>query len=236
MRCERKRALVVPQCVGGRGGKLPHSACRRAPGVAAGDGVSGAPRPRRQARAPSFVVAAVERRWFVALALGLALEVDAVGVVNDAVEYGLFLVAGLVGERAGDERLSRSGRPFGDQIEGLADPVAGGELSEGCAGAAAARAAVDVLNVGEDPDMEYPAFVDGARCCPPEDVGAAVGFDGARTCAAPSSPGPRPCPCRCPCRAGRSGRGTDNAIADAKTPGCAWWLNPSSTTASRTAP
>ena len=45
--------------------------------------------PGRQAGAPSFVVAADERRRLVALALGLALEVDAVGVVNDAVEYGV---------------------------------------------------------------------------------------------------------------------------------------------------
>ena len=27
-----------------------------------------------------------------------------------------------------------------------------------------------------DPDMEYPAFVDGARRCPPEDVGGPHGF------------------------------------------------------------
>ena len=27
-----------------------------------------------------------------------------------------------------------------------------------------------------DPDMEYPAYVDGARRCPPEDVGGPDGF------------------------------------------------------------
>ena len=27
-----------------------------------------------------------------------------------------------------------------------------------------------------DPDREYPAFVDGAKCCPPEDVGGPDGF------------------------------------------------------------
>ena len=27
-----------------------------------------------------------------------------------------------------------------------------------------------------DPDIEYPAFVDGARRCPPEDVGGPDGF------------------------------------------------------------
>ena len=38
-----------------------------------------------------------------------------------SVEDRLHLAAGLVGERAGDERLSRSGRAFDDQIEGLAE-------------------------------------------------------------------------------------------------------------------
>ena len=32
--------------------------------------------------------------------------------------------------------------------------------------------------VRADPDMEYPARVDGARHCPPEDVGGADGFMG----------------------------------------------------------
>ena len=47
-----------------------------------------------------------------------------------AIEDGLVLAAGLVGERAGDERLSRSRWPAQDQIVTLADPVAGGELGE----------------------------------------------------------------------------------------------------------
>ena len=57
------------------------------------------------------------------------------------VEHGLLLAAGLVGERAGDECLSRSGRPFDDQIERLAYPVAGGELGQrgACDAAAGAR-------------------------------------------------------------------------------------------------
>ena len=70
-----------------------------------------------------------------------------------AVEDRLLLAAGLVGERAGDERLSRSGRAFDDQIEGLADPVAGGELGERGPGDAASGAAVDVLDVGADAQL-----------------------------------------------------------------------------------
>ena len=45
------------------------------------------PWTRPPGRAPSLVAPAVERRRPVALALGLALEVDAVGVVDDAIEY-----------------------------------------------------------------------------------------------------------------------------------------------------
>ena len=38
-----------------------------------------------------------------------------------AVEHGPLLAAGLVGERAGDEGLSRTGRPADDQVERLSD-------------------------------------------------------------------------------------------------------------------
>ena len=70
-----------------------------------------------------------------------------------AVEDGLLLAAGLVGERASDECLSRPGWAFDDQIEGLSDPVAGGELGERGPGDAAACAAVDVLNIGADAQL-----------------------------------------------------------------------------------
>ena len=53
-----------------------------------------------------------------------------------------------MGERAGEEGLSGPGRAFDDQIEGLADPVAGGELGEGRTGDAASGTAVDILDVG----------------------------------------------------------------------------------------
>ncbi len=49
-----------------------------------------------------------------------------------AVELRPPLAAGLVGEGAGNEGLSRSGCPAQDQVEDPADPVAGGELDEGC--------------------------------------------------------------------------------------------------------
>ena len=62
-----------------------------------------------------------------------------------AIEDGLVLAAGLVGERAGDECLSRPGWPTQDQIVALADPVAGGELGERGPGDATSCAAVDVL-------------------------------------------------------------------------------------------
>ena len=58
-----------------------------------------------------------------------------------------------MGERAGDERLSRSGRPADDQVEGLSDPVAGGELGQGCAGDAAPGTAVDVLDACADAQL-----------------------------------------------------------------------------------
>ena len=65
----------------------------------------------------------------------------------------LLLAAGLVGQRAGDEGLSRSGCPSDDQVEALADPVAGGELGERGPRDAAAGAAVDVLDVGADAQL-----------------------------------------------------------------------------------
>ena len=65
-----------------------------------------------------------------------------------AVEHGALLAAGLVGERAGEEGLSRPGLSFDDQIEGLADPVAGGELGQGRTGDAASGTAVDIVDVG----------------------------------------------------------------------------------------
>ena len=49
---------------------------------------------------------------------------------DTAVEDGALLAAGLVGERTGNESLPGAGRPVDDQVEGLADPVAGGELGE----------------------------------------------------------------------------------------------------------
>ena len=70
-----------------------------------------------------------------------------------AIEDGLVLAAGLVGERAGDERLSRSRWPAQDQIVTLADPVAGGELGERGPGDATPCAAVDVLDVGTDAQL-----------------------------------------------------------------------------------
>ena len=53
-----------------------------------------------------------------------------------------------MGERAGEEGLSRPGLPFDDQIEGLADPVAGGELGQRRTGDAASGTAVDIVDVG----------------------------------------------------------------------------------------
>ena len=65
-----------------------------------------------------------------------------------AVEHGALLAAGLVGERAGEEGLPRPGLSFDDQIQRLADPVAGGELGQRGAGDATSGTAVDVVEVG----------------------------------------------------------------------------------------
>ena len=59
------------------------------------DGAAGAHGPRPSGRGSVAAAAAVEWRGLVALALGLALELDAIGVVDDAVE-----------DRIRDRRLS----------------------------------------------------------------------------------------------------------------------------------
>ena len=53
-----------------------------------------------------------------------------------------------MGERAGEEGFTRPGLSFDDQIQRLADPVAGGELGQRRAGDAAPGTAVDVVDVG----------------------------------------------------------------------------------------
>ena len=58
-----------------------------------------------------------------------------------------------MGKRAGDEGLARSRCAEQDEIDGLSDPVAGGELGQRGAGDAAAGAAVDVLDVGADAQL-----------------------------------------------------------------------------------
>ena len=55
--------------------------------VAVGRGAAGAPGPGRPAL--SLFASAIERRRLVALSLRLAGEVDAIGVVDDAVEDGI---------------------------------------------------------------------------------------------------------------------------------------------------
>ena len=72
---------------------------------------------------------------------------------NAPVEYGLLLPAGLMGQGAGHEGLSGSGWTNEDQVEGLADPVAGGELGDGGARDAAPGAAIDVLEIGADAQL-----------------------------------------------------------------------------------
>ena len=69
------------------------------------------------------------------------------------VEHGHLLPAGLVGERTGQEGLSGSCGSDDDQVEGLADPVAGGEFGQRGACDAAAGAAVDVLEIGADAQL-----------------------------------------------------------------------------------
>ena len=70
-----------------RGGELLHSARRRVPRRCRVRRRRRRPWTRPPGRAPSLVVAAVERRRPVALALGFALEVDAIGGVDDSIEY-----------------------------------------------------------------------------------------------------------------------------------------------------
>ncbi len=69
------------------------------------------------------------------------------------VEHGLLLSACLIGQGAGHEGLFGSGWTDEDQIEGLADPVTGGELGEGGAGDAAPGAAIDVLDIGANAQL-----------------------------------------------------------------------------------
>ena len=72
------------------------------------------PWTRPPGRALSLVVPTVERRRPVALALGLAGEVDAVGVVDDAVEHGVERMAAL----AGSEGLAAEPRARLEEIVG----------------------------------------------------------------------------------------------------------------------
>ena len=83
------------------------------------------------------------------MASGIAGAGELADQLGDAaVEHGALLAASLVGERAGEEGLSRPGLSFDDQVEGLADPLAGGELGQRCAGDAAPGTAIDVMDVG----------------------------------------------------------------------------------------
>ena len=86
-RAERMRGLLGVQTAGGaRRQALTFGMPPRTSRPCNLEGAAGAHGPRPSGRGSVAVAAAVEWRRLVALALGLSLELDAIGVVDDAVE------------------------------------------------------------------------------------------------------------------------------------------------------